>query len=79
MNVPRCWEANARTVYGILGKFKNVQEQVAASRGITVAGTLRKPPNCFQLGRQAEVLQRVGCGSAEQTILETFFALIHGI
>ena len=71
-------QASVRTIYAVIGRYRNVQEQVYAARGITYASVLRRSPNCFHLWRQAEVLKRAGCGTANQSMLDTLhcFGLI---
>ena len=54
-------EESMRAVYGTVGSFQSVKDQIHCSRGITMGSTqTRKVPNAFRFCRQLEVLKRAG-------------------
>ncbi|CAK9088525.1 unnamed protein product [Durusdinium trenchii] len=48
----------------------DARSKVQVSRGATLASVVRKAPNCFNLLRQMEVMQRSGCKASADKILE---------
>lgn len=65
--------SSAHTIYCTVGNYTSVKEQVSVSRNVSLAAKMRKSPNCFQLKRQVEILQRCGFGSAQQQFREPCF------
>ncbi|CAK9102225.1 unnamed protein product [Durusdinium trenchii] len=59
--------ASCRTIYGTVGKYASIREQVMANRGISMSSAAtRRAPNCFHFLRQVECLTRAGLGNAKQ-------------
>ncbi|CAJ1371839.1 unnamed protein product [Effrenium voratum] len=58
------YKASMSTIYGSVGRYGSVRDQVFANRGVTLASSsTRRAPNCFNFLRQAEVLERSGAAS----------------
>ncbi|CAL1167352.1 unnamed protein product [Cladocopium goreaui] len=61
--------ASMKSVYAIVAPYDHVQQQVLATRGISCAAGVRRPPNCFNMIRQIEVLDRAGVTEEADKVL----------